>query len=194
VVVIDNYYATDAWRRSLRDDGHFVVALDELGGIREADLIVNKDIGVTHHLYPNVPKENVLCGPSYFLLPHEAKSVTLSHNIPKFDADATGRSLSQKDFLSLMAQADIVSCSAGGTAYIALYMCKPVILRCVAENQRRTYEGFINKGYALPEETFGASLVLKQFPGLQVALIERGRALVPGHGVDLVMAAILERF
>jgi hypothetical protein len=66
---------------------------------------------------------------------------------------------------------------------------KTVFLRCVAENQRRTYSFLIDNGWAYPyNENYKRKLEQGWIPTSQ------GRLLVDGKGAKRVAESILERW
>lgn len=183
VVVFDNYLATqddfDYWGKF----GHTVVAYTDFNSPVNADIVVNQNIGAR----VNSSGKNLL-GPLYFALREEYFGLKIDVAGGVFDADAQDRKLDPLEFAQRMALASCVITSAGTTAYEALYLGKPLILRLKTDNQELTYNGLINGGYALPDTDKNVSRAYDNW----LPELRDGRYLVDGLGARRVCRAIFQ--
>lgn len=185
IVSIDDYYFKDDYRVQLRDWGYLTVYWNEFEGDFHSDLIINQNIGAEELKYPNA--KYVLAGSKYFMLRENIMSLQISGNELIFDCDSVNRGLSPDEFSKTMASARAIICSAGLTAYEAIYLRKPVFLRLAAENQRRTYDRLIEGGWA-----YAYTPEMKE--RLQYGWlpeVKDGRLLIDGKGPERVANRIL---
>jgi UDP-2,4-diacetamido-2,4,6-trideoxy-beta-L-altropyranose hydrolase len=107
---------------------------------------------------------------------------------------------SAEDFAELLQAADMAILAGGGTAHEAACLGTPIIVACIADNQRPAYREFVRRGAALDggeagragSESFTA--VIDRLLG-DAALRERcasiARDAVDGRGAERVVAEIL---
>lgn len=107
---------------------------------------------------------------------------------------------SAENFAELLLAADLAILAGGGTAHEAACLGTPMIVMCIADNQRPAYREFVRRGAALDGgEADQASIEF--FTGIidrllgDAALREHcaliARAAVDGHGAERVVAEIL---
>lgn len=148
VVVIDDYYYTNAEMQTWRDKGFLVVCFTEFDEYCVADILINQNIGAEMMRYEN---PITLLGPRYFMLRQEYLTIQPINSMGGiFDADSALRKLTPSEFAHALAEARVVLCSAGLTVYEALFLDKPILLRMSAENQQNTYNKLVEYGYCLP--------------------------------------------
>ncbi len=127
-----------------------------------------------------------LLGHRFFQLRQDYLTVQRYGHGAIFDADSVNRKLSPLEFSQTMAESRAIICSAGLTAYEALYLEKPLLLRMVAENQRRTYEGLIDNGYAVPYN----EVTQERLKYGWIPKVRSGKELVDGEGPSRVVQAL----
>lgn len=183
ILVFDDYDITDETRIWWMELGHMVVSYTEFNVVQSADIVINQNIGAS----ASGGRKNLL-GPKYFALRDEYVGLKTDTSGGVFDADAGKRSLTPLEFAHKMALADCVISSAGITAYEALYLGKPLWLRCVADNQELTYNGLISDGYALPYDSSSNALISYGV----LPETRDGRMLVDGLGAARVCREIFK--
>ena len=181
VVVFDDYDATDDVRATWVRKGHIVISYTDFNERQLADMVVNQNVGAKAACW-----FKSLCGPRFFALRDEYFNLRTDASGGVFDADAEKRNLDSLEFAHRMALASCVITAAGITAYEALYLGKPLLLRCVADNQELTYNGLISGGYALPANDANVS---RAHDGTLPEL-RSGRTLVDGLGAGRVCREI----
>lgn len=180
IVVFDDYGVTDESRAGLMKNGDMVVSYTEFNVEQVADIIINQNIGAKAY----GGRKNLL-GPKYFALRDEYVGLKTDTSGGVFDADAEKRSLSPLEFAQKMALAECVISATGLAAYEALYLGKPLLLRCIADNQELSYNGLISEGYALPATDENVADVRNGIP-----VLRDGRFLVDGLGASRVCREI----
>lgn len=106
---------------------------------------------------------------------------------------------SAENFAELLLAADLAILAGGGTAHEAACLGTPMIVMCIADNQRPAYREFVRRGVALGGGEAGRTsieyltAVIDRFLG-DAALREHcglaARAAVDGHGAERVVAEI----
>ena len=183
ICVVDDYYYTEQSFQKWKDAGHLVAYFTEFPCNFAVDIIINQNFGADKLRY-DVPVK--LLGTSYFMLRQNYLTVKSYGHGAIFDADSVNRKLTPLEFTQTMAESRAIICSAGLTAYEALYLEKPLLLRMVAENQSRTYHGLIDNGYAVPyNDENKEKLKWGWLPTLK-----SGRSLVDGRGPLRVVKAL----
>ncbi len=184
ICVVDDYYCTEQSFKAWKDAGHLVAYFTEFPCNFAVDIIINQNIGAENLKY-NVPVR--LLGTHYFMLRQDYLTVQHYGHGAIFDADSVNRKLSPLEFTQTMAESRAIICSAGLTAYEALYLEKPLLLRMVAENQSRTYHGLIDNGYAVPYNDVNKERLKWGW----IPTVKSGRSLVDGRGPQRVVQALL---
>ncbi len=183
ICVVDDYSYTVESFRKLKANGHLVVYFTEFANNYPVDILINQNIGAEKMVYSASIQ---LLGTRFFMLRQDYLTVQMYGHGAIFDADSVNRKLSPLEFAQTMAESRAIICSAGITAYEALYLEKPLLLRMVAENQRRTYEGLIDKGYAVPyNEVMEGRLKHGWIP-----TVKSGRGIVDGEWPGRVAKAL----
>lgn len=185
--MIDDYYYPDQGFYLWKDLGNLVVSFTEFAVNTPADIIINQNIGAEELEYSN---PLCLLGTSYFMLRQDYRAFDKDTRGHIFDADSVNRKMTPLEFSQTMAGARAIICSAGLTAYEALYLEKPLFLRLSAENQRRTYTKLIDKGYALPYNDEN----IERLSYGWIPTLKSGREVVDGFGPRRVCQAILSEW
>jgi hypothetical protein len=183
ICVVDDYCFTVQSFQELKANGHLVAYFTEFANDYPVDILINQNIGAEKLKY-NAPIQ--LLGTRFFMLRQEYLTVQKYGHGAIFDADSVDRKLSPLEFGQTMAEAKAIICSAGITAYEALYLEKPLLLRMSAENQRRTYEGLIDNGYAIPYN----DIAIERLSYGWIPTVKSGRNLVDGLGPSRVCQAL----
>jgi hypothetical protein len=185
VMVIDDYYYPREEMQAWRHLGFQVVCFTEFKGDFPADVIVNQNIGAEKMRYNN---PMTLLGTRFFMLRQEYLTIDPINSMGGiFDADSVNRKLSPSEFAHTLAEARVIICSAGLTVYEALYLDKPVLLRCAAENQKNTYDNLIQGGYCLP---YTKEYLDKVKMGWTPETKGMGKLLIDGEGPNRVVHMI----
>lgn len=180
IVVVDDYTVTNEQRAKLMLDS-FVVSYTEFNHEHLADIAVNQNLGANTY----GARKN-LNGPRYYAIRREYLGMPVSNDGGVFDADAEKRGLTPYEFSRKMARASAVVTATGLAAYEALYLGKPLLLRCIADNQQLSYDNLISQEYALPAEP---KYIHQAERGLLPPL-RSGKTLVDGLGAARVAREI----
>lgn len=183
IAVVDDYQYTVESFKKLKDAGHLVVYFTEFERDYPVDIIINQNYGAENLSY-SAPIS--LLGTRFFMLRQDYPSLVRYGHGAIFDADSVNRKLSPLEFSQTMAESRAIICSAGLTAYEALYLEKPLLLRMVAENQRRTYEGLIDNGYAVPYN----DVTQERLKFGWIPTVKPGRTIVDGNGPSRIAEAL----
>jgi len=197
VHVFDGYAFNSSDLKKAKKTGGVVVYMSDYSGSMFADIIVLPWlIGNLWDKVGRVKGVSYLTGPEYFPLRDSFKQIPSAVDDGKpvkldeiFDCDAVNRAMHPNTFTWHMAQAKVIICSAGITAYESMYLGKPTLLRIRAENQRLNYDNLIKQGYALPRDM--APPMRLSYDGRK-KLSERGKSLVDGLGTKRICDKIVE--
>lgn len=195
IIIFDGYAWEDRAYQLWHDAGHIVVVMEDR--IRNPNIAAHVFVDENHrawargHTYPRVRQ---LCfGVGYVPIRKDYKLVAVSESEDVFDADAVRRGVEPDEFVARMAKAKVVVCSAGVTAYEALFLRKPVLLRLAADNQKWTYQHLIADGYAFPEDPSILSKLLA-FPENRQRQAMRIGELVDGGGARRICDVALREW
>lgn len=180
IVVIDDYTVTNEQRARLMLDS-FVVSYTEFNHEHLADIAVNQNLGANTY----GGRKN-LNGPRYYAIRREYFGLSISEDGGLFDADAEKRSLTPLAFSQKMARASAVVTAAGLAAYEALFLGKPLLLRCIADNQQLSYDQLVAQEYAVP----ATEKYLHMAERGTLPPLRSGRTLVDGLGASRVAREI----
>lgn len=180
IVVVDDYTVTNEQRAKLMLDS-FVVSYTEFNHEHLADIAVNQNLGANAY-----GAHKNLNGPRYYAIRREYLGMSVSSDGGVFDADAEKRGLTPYEFSRKMARASAVVTAAGLAAYEALYLGKPLLLRCIADNQELSYRNLIAQEYAVPAESKYIHMAERGI----LPPLKSGRMLVDGLGASRVAREI----
>ena len=189
VIVFDGYQWEDRARKLWKDAGHFVVTIHDVIGKYTCNLLIDKNYRAEYKSYAAASTTRMLLGVDYFPLRDIYKTLDPTEEVDVFDADSVSRALLPNDFARQMARAKVVVCSAGLTVYEALYLQKPIILRCATGNQRWTYDHLLADGLAIPADSYGPIFFLDDNV-LRSRQRESLAGLIDGHGAERIVVAI----
>lgn len=180
IVVVDDYTVTNEQRAKLMLDS-FVVSYTEFNHEHLADISVNQNLGAS--VFGGRKNLN---GPRYYAIRREYFGLPTRADDGVFDADAEKRSLAPVEFARKMACASAVITATGLAAYEALFLEKPLLLRCVADNQELSYRNLIAQEYAVPAESKYIHMAERGI----LPPLKSGRMLVDGLGASRVAREI----
>ena len=196
VHLFDGYlFTTDDWTAANKAGG-LVVCIAEKILVYPVDLVF---IPCLINPQDKIQTEctDYFIGPQYFPLRDSFKQIPVKADDEQpvqvdevFYCDAVNRSMHPNTFTYHMAQAKVIVCSSGITAYESLYLGKPTLLRLSADNQKSNFFNLVSGKYALPfRDVNPVSLeydVRKRLSGA-------GRSLVDGYGSERIVDEILRR-
>ena len=190
VIVFDDYSRDDSMC-ALWQCANLTVVIEDrpLADLITCDVLLNQNYGAEKLRYNTTGR--TLLGVQYFMLRDEYRTRNVTGTLEVFDADAQDRKLDAGKFALQMAMAKVVVCSAGLTAHEALYLHKPMLLRCSAPNQLVPYEALIADGYALPENSDSEKRARSDKNYLAKVV---GQHLIDGRGVERVADVLLEEW
>ena len=195
VALVDSYTQPDIYYRLLKSETNLLVAFqDHLSLPPCIDIVISCQYGRA------IPKrstfDQVVCyGPAYVPIKWWLLAGSMnSYGFEKeqkglvFDCDSVKRGISPAEFSKRMAQAEIVICSSGLTAYEAVFMNKTILLRIATDEQLYTYMNLIRDGYALPMSPY--TFILAKNGKWRPRKKEIN--LVDGRGAQRIVQSILD--